>query len=378
MEPRTLVVIFLRGGLDGLVAVAPTFEDEYRRLRPMLGTAAPKPGATGPGPSRLDDRFTLHAALAPLLPSYREGRLAIVHAVGSDDSTRSHFEAQDQMDHGATCDHPLPGGWIARWLRAAGERGAMSAVAFGRALPESLRGAPSACAVESLADLSVRTQTGDGDGFAQTLATLHGDGAASSPSAALVCRSARDSLALLDRIGTLRTDAAAAASAYPRTELGLALAQIALLVRKEVGLRAAAIDHGGFDTHYGQAYAIGTPLEEFAGALAAFDRDLGDLRERVTTVCITEFGRRAYENASLGTDHGRASCAFLLGGGVRGGRVHGAWPGLSEAELEDPGDLRVTTDYRDILWEALSRRFGASDVASVFPGLTPRPCGVLG
>ena len=374
MEPRTLVLVFLRGGLDGLTAVAPVADDDYRRGRPALSVAAPRPGDTK-GAARLDDRFALHADLAALLPLYREGRLAVVHAIGSDDDTLSHFEAQDQMDRGESRERPLAGGWLGRWLRTRGAADPLSAVAFGETLPESLRGAPAACAVESLDDVRVGTVSGDADGFAEARAALHAGGGAAGSPAALVCGAARDSLAMLRRIADLRADTATG-GAYPRTEMGRALAQVALLVRKEVGLTAAAIDHGGFDTHFGQAVALPARLVEMAEALAAFDADLGALRDRVTTVCITEFGRRVAENASLGTDHGRASCAFALGGGVRGGRVAGSWPGLSEAALDD-GNLRVTTDYRDLLWETLAARFSATDPASVFPGLAHRPVGVL-
>jgi uncharacterized protein (DUF1501 family) len=324
----------------------------------------------------LDDRFALSADLKALLPLYRDGRLAVVHAVGSDDDTLSHFEAQDQMEHGASRTRPLAGGWLGRWLRARGENDPLAAIAFGEKLPESLRGAPAACAVESIDDIAVSTTTGDAAGFASAIETLHACGAGVGAATSLVCGAGRDSLKLLARVAELREDKAAG-GAYPRTDLGRALSQVALLVKKDVGLRAAAVDHGGFDTHFGQSVALPPKLVEFAEALAAFDADLGASRERVTTVCMTEFGRRVDENASLGTDHGRASCAFVLGAGVDGGRVVGRWPGLAERDLEAPGNLRVTTDYRDLLWETLANRFGAANPDAVFPGLVPTPPGVV-
>ena len=375
MEPRTLVVLFLRGAMDGLSAVPPVFDDGYHRARPGLRIDAPKAGDTS-GAAMLDDRFALNADLKALLPLYRDGRLAVVHAIGSDDDTLSHFEAQDQMEHGAARERPLAGGWIGRWLRARGERDPLAAIAFGSSLPESLRGAPAACAVESVDDISVATATGDAEGFSSALAALHASPGDGKPATALVCGAARDSLALLARVADLRAQRSTG-GAYPRTDLGRALSQVALLVRKEVGLRAAAVDHGGFDTHFGQSLALPPKLTDLAEALAAFDADLGSMRDRVTTVCITEFGRRVYENASLGTDHGRASCSFVLGGGVRGGRVVTKWPGLREQDLEAPGDLRVTTDYRDLLWEILAARFGDADPAAVFPGLVPSRVGVV-
>jgi uncharacterized protein (DUF1501 family) len=375
MEARTLVVVFLRGGLDGLSAVPPVFDDDYLRARPGLGVRRPKPGDAS-GPAMLDDRFALHADLAAMLPLYREGRLAVVHAIGSDDDTLSHFEAQDQMEHGASRRRPLAGGWIGRWLRACGSNDPLAAIAFGEKLPESLRGAPAACAVESIDDIAVSTSTGDADGFASAIRSLHASGDGAGAATSLVCGAARDSLALLARVADLREDKTTG-GAYPRTDLGRALSQVALLVKKDVGLSAAAVDHGGFDTHFGQGVALPPRLVELAEALAAFDADLGESRGRVTTVCMTEFGRRVDENASLGTDHGRASCAFVLGGGVAGGRVVGRWPGLAEKDLEPPGDLAVTTDYRDLYWEILANRFGAENPDSVFPGLVPKPPGVV-
>ena len=375
-DARTLVVIFLRGGVDGLSAVIPYEDDEYRRARPLLAVPAPKPGAAdGDGPIRLDDRFALSADLAALRPSWDAGRLAVLHAVGSDDSTRSHFEAQDQMDHGASEKQSLAGGWIARWLRSAGETGALSAVAFGTALPESLRGAPSACALESLDQLGVTTKTGDTKGFAAALAALH---PTSGPGAtALVRKGARDALALLDRVDDLRRDTKAESQDVPRSDLARALSQTARLVRADLGLRAVTVDHGGFDTHFGQKVALPGQLRDFAEALAHFDKALGDARDRVTTLCITEFGRRLRENSSFGTDHGRGSVAFALGGGVRGGRVVCDWPGLADDQLDEGIDLRVTTDYRDLLWETLSKRFGATDVAAVLPGHAAKTVGVF-
>lgn len=370
MTDRTLVVVFLRGGLDGLGAVVPYEDDDYHRARPVLREGRPGDG----GPARLDDRFALHAGLAALRPLWDGGRLAILHAIGSDDSTRSHFEAQDQMERGASETRPLAGGWIARWLRAAGEEGALAAVAFGDHLPESLRGATSACAVSSLADLDVATRTGDGEGFAAALASLHADGG--PPATALLRRRGRDALSLLDRVEGLRREASLA-DGFPDTAIGRSLGQVVHLVHAGVGLRAAAVDHGGFDTHVGQALTLASELRELAEGLAAFDRALGDARDRVTTVCVTEFGRTLSENSSFGTDHGGASCAFVLGGGVRGGRVVADWPGLDDASLREERDLRVTTDYRDLLAEVLVRRFGLGDPAAVFPGHAARPLGVV-
>lgn len=374
---RTLVVIFLRGGLDGLNTVIPTFDDAYPKRRPSLKLERRKAGATSNGAIPLDDRFALHEALEPLLPLYREGRLSFIHALGSDDDTRSHFEAQDQMEHGASVHAPIGSGWAARWLRTLPDVGALAALAFGRSVPESLRGAPSVTAVESLADIRLATRKGHDAAFADALGELY---AAPLPGGddghALLRRSGRDALELLRRIEDLRS-ADDVADRYPTTGLGRSLSQVAQVIRGDVGLRVAAVDHGGFDTHFGQAPLLAGRLEELGAALAAFDRDLGSpRRDQVTVVGLTEFGRRVYENASIGTDHGRGSCGFVLDPGLSGGRVIADWPGIAEDDTEGPGDLKVTTDYRDLLWEVLSGRFEARDPAEVFPGHTTRAVGL--
>ncbi len=379
---RTLVTLFLRGGVDGLNTIVPTFEDDYHEGRPTLALQTRKAGlAESGGAIPLNDRFALNPGLEPLLPYYRDGRLAIVHAIGSDDASRSHFEAQDQMEHGASFVRPLAGGWAARWLRAEGHNEPLAALAFGASVPESLRGAPSVTAVSSLDDIQLGTRSADASRFARALGSMY----RSLPGPAgddisldmLLGQAGRDSLSMLDRIEDIRRDAGSGGD-YPDSALANSLSQVARLVKSDLGLRVAAVDQGGYDTHFGQALMLESNLDELATALAAFQADLGGEAKRVTTVCITEFGRRSYENSSLGTDHGRGSVALVLGGGVQGGHVAGRWPGLGEEALEGPGDLAVTTDYRDLLWEVLSRRFGATNRDDVFPGLDHQAVGVIG
>ncbi len=376
-EGNILVVVFLRGGVDGLNTVIPTFEDRYHDLRPTLSIDRRKAGETSGAAVPLDDRWALHEELEALLPLYRDGTLGIVHACGSDDSTRSHFEAQDQMEHGASVKTPLSSGWAARWLRTREDAGALSALAFGTSIPESLRGAPSVTAVESLDEIRLQTKSGQGDAFADALGALYRDPAGSSSGRRLLSRSGTDALSLLRRVGELQTTAEPRGD-YPDSGFAKSLAQVARLLREDLGLRVAAVNQGGYDTHFGQAALLGSNLRELGDGLAAFYADLGSLAERVTTVCVTEFGRRVYENVSLGTDHGRGSVAFALGGGVQGGRVLGSWPGLAEDVVERPGGLPVTTDFRDLLWEVLQARFGAQEPSAVFPGHTPKKLGLIG
>lgn len=376
-----LVVVFLRGALDGLNTVVPFRDDDYRRLRPTLALPAPdRKAPAGRTTLDLDGTFALHPALEPLLPHYREGRLAVVHAVGTDDRTRSHFEAQDHLEHGAAAGRAVSGGWLGRHLRArGGAPAAMQALSFGERIPESLRGAPSAGAVTSLGEMRLAARTGDAAGLVRALEALHGEGDD------LLRRSGRETLGLLRRVQELGADGNGTAAAYPEDGFGRALSRVGRLLRAGVGLEAACVDLGGFDTHFGQggidgglAGGLAGPLRSLGAGLGALAADLGPLLDGVTVVVVTEFGRRAYENSALGTDHGSGSVCFLLGGGVRGGRVHGRWPGLGREALFEESDLAVTTDLRQVLAEVLVARCGCADPAAVFPGLRYGPVGVCG
>jgi uncharacterized protein (DUF1501 family) len=398
-----LVVLFLRGGADGLNIVVPYADDDYHRLRPSLGLPGPKDRGVEAKARALDldGFFGLHPALAPLLPLYQAGQLAAVHAIGSGDQTRSHFEAMATMERGLARDTGTASGWLARHLAStAGEADSpLRAVAIAETMPDSLRGATNATALMTLSEYRLAAPnvmpTGSGgkvfhaaptpsraDAITETLHGLYGAGEAKAEQLPLksdvdVLRSAgRETLAALEAVK--RLDAAhyrpENGAVYPKTEMGNGMLQAACLIKGGVGLEIACLDMGGWDTHVAQGRDTGWQagrLEELGKALAAFAQDLGASMAHVTTVVMTEFGRRAYENTGLGTDHGRASCMFLMGGGVRGGKVYGTWPGLAENKLEDHGDLRVTTDYRDVLSEVLSHRLKNDRLAEVFPDYTP-------
>jgi uncharacterized protein (DUF1501 family) len=368
--------------MDGLNTVVPWRDDDYRRLRPTLALPAPDAGAPGGRTVLdLDGTFGLNPALEPLLPLWREGRMAIVHAVGSDDRSRSHFEAQDQVEHGAAFGQLLSGGWIGRHLRArassAASPAALQALAFGETIPESLRGAPAAGAVRSLEEVRLVSPSGDEAGIEAALAALHAGGGD------LLNVSGRETLALLRRVQGIRADPAADPAGPPADDFGRAMSQVARLLLAGVGLEAACVDLGGFDTHYGQggleyglAGGLAGPLASLGAGLAGFARALGPRFDETTVVVMTEFGRRAYENTALGTDHGTASAMFLLGGGLRGGKVHGRWPGLAKDALHEESDLAATTDYRSVLAEVLAKRCGAADPGAIFPGFEPVTIGV--
>jgi uncharacterized protein (DUF1501 family) len=357
-ERPAVVAVFLRGGADGLGLVVPRADREYFSLRPTLAMKKPLP---------LDERFGFHPAFQPLQPFFRDQRLAVVHAVGSDDDTRSHFEAQDLMERAGRPEEGASGGWLARHLRTRpGAPGAITSVAITPTLPESLRGAPSACAMESIEQVSLPEAR---PAFTEALRVLY------ESEASDVGKTGQATLRLLDRINAAKR--APMPEGYPDTAFGRELREVARLLKADVGLEAACLDVDGWDSHFAQAPLLTERITELAGGLAAFARDLGPRLDRTYVVVMTEFGRRAYENATLGTDHGRASVFFAMGGRVRGGRVIADWPGLGKDAMEGPGDLKVTIDYRDLLAEIVSRGLGNDRLAEVFPGVRPRFRGLL-
>ena len=360
-DQQSLVVIFLRGGADGLTLVAPVEDDDYHRARPRIAVA--KSAAL-----KLDDVFALHPLMADLHPLYQEGALAIVHSAGSEDDTRSHFEAQDLMEHGGF----VAGGWLGRFLRARPrtQGGALSAVAVGRELPECLRGAPSAAVMQSIDEFTLGH---GGAPLSKALERLY------APQKDLLGQAARNTLDALGRMDRLRGTAyqPAHGAVYGKDTFALGLQQVARLIKTRVGLEAASIDIGGWDSHFTQGTWIDPLMTRLSKGIAAFHRDLGPAMQRTTLVVMTEFGRRVRENASFGTDHGRGSVMFAMGGGVKGGRVLGGWPGLKGEALEGPGDLPVRNNYRNVLAPILARQ-GATDFESIFPGFTLAPMQVCG
>lgn len=366
-----LVNIFLRGAADGLSLVVPYGEDEYFKARPTLAIAAPQKGNTGSALD-LNGFFGLHPALSPLLPLYKDGSLAVLHAVGSGDQTRSHFEAMATMERGEYKEAGREArGWLARHFDSLpGASSPLRAVAFGTIMPDTLRGATSATAVNSLSDLQIKAPRPELETALHAMYTTGPD------AVSIAGRETIAAMETLRKINPANYKPANGAS-YPATGLGDGLKQTACLVKAGVGLEAAFLDRGGWDTHVGQGGATGwlaLQLDDVAKSLAAFAQDLGKDRGRVTVVVQTEFGRRVVENSSLGTDHGRASTMFVWGGNVNGGNVHGTWPGLKTEQLEAPGDLRVVTDYRIVLAEILAKRCGnTTHLDAVFPGANITP-----
>jgi uncharacterized protein (DUF1501 family) len=371
-----LVVVFLRGGADGLNIVVPHGEDAYHRARPTIGLGRPGSGSV----LNLDGFFGFNPALGPLLPLYREGQLAVVHACGSQDRSRSHFEAMATMERGIADQRTgAASGWLARHLDSTEleEDSPLRAVAFGDVMPESLRGATQATVVRSLSDLRLAVPGGASKEAAlrSALAGLYAHG---RDAVAQAGRETLDVLSALNRMDPARYRPSGGA-AYPPSDLGNGLKQVAALIRSEVGLEVACLDKGGWDTHVAEGGTtgwLGLLLGDLARSLAAFSTDVGGEMERVIVLVMSEFGRRVQENSGLGTDHGRGTCMLAMGGGIRGGKVYARWPGLEDAQLEAPGDLRVTTDYRDVLAEILVRRLQNERLSAVFPGYSPRFLGL--
>jgi uncharacterized protein (DUF1501 family) len=361
-DRRTLVVVFLRGAADGLTLVAPVADDNYHKFRPRL--AVKKSDAVA-----LDGVFGLHPNLRALEPAWKDGDLAIIHGAGGESDTRSHFEAQDLMEHGGVA----AGGWLGRFLRARGpSQSPLAAVALAPTLPESLSGAPSAAAFESLREFSITSGHKDphaGD-FTRELERLYTSETGPLRSAAANTFDALRRIEAID-VNATPQNGAAYDSKYP---FALGLRQIAQLIRADVGLDAASIDLGGWDTHFTQVSTIEPLMLQLANGLAAFRHDLGPRMATTTVVVMTEFGRRVAENSAFGTDHGRGGAMFVMGGGVKGGRVLGGWPGLKPEMLEGPGDLPVWNNYRNVLAPVLTwHGADSAGLGKVFPDFALEP-----
>lgn len=375
---HTLVCIFLRGGADTLNMLVPWGDDDYYRNRPTL--AIPSPGKGGADAAvKLDDLYAFHPKMAPLLPLYREGRLGLVQGVGSDNPTGSHFEAQDQIEHGEAYGHDLGGGWLGRHLRsrARGGDSPLAGVSIGPTLTESLRGAPAATAFHSIDNIQLPASAGSAQAVSNALAALY------SAEVGLLGAQGKETLELLRRVEQLRGKPyhPENGASYPADEFGAALREVARIIKAGLGLEVACVDLNGWDTHFFQGTTGGqqaTLIDRLSRGLAAFDADLKAHRDHVTTIVMTEFGRRLYENGSAGTDHGRAFSLMALGGKVKGGKVHGAWPGLKEEPmLLGPGGMEVKIDYRTVLAEVLTKAVGNAHVNEVFPDSTGAALGLI-
>ncbi|MBC8514566.1 DUF1501 domain-containing protein [bacterium] len=366
-KKKTLVTIFQRGAMDGLMAVPPLDDPYLSKLRPRLGMSASRGAESQVGD--LGVGFGLHPSFAPLRESWDEGRLAIVHGVGSPDTTRSHFDAQDYMETGTPGVKGTPDGWLNRAVGLLGhEATPFQAVSMGGGLPRSLYGERSALAINNLADFGLGVGLGNlgamsGSSFESLYAETSQD---------LMRETGESTFEALEALDALRHEPyqPVEGADYPNSPLGNALKQIAQLIKGGVGLEVAVAETGGWDTHVQQGTTNGTFAQrggDLAQSIAAFWADMAGRRDEVVVLTMTEFGRTVAENGTGGTDHGRGSCLFLLGNGVDGGQVHGTVPTLHKDNLEDGRDLPVTTDFREVFSEVANRHLGIEDSQTLFP-----------
>ncbi len=357
---KTMVVVFLRGAMDGLSVVTPFGDKAYADHRPTLRVT---------DPINLDGFFGLNPALRSWKPLWDSKQLAIVQATGSPDTTRSHFDAQDYMESGTPGRKGTRDGWLNRALTEEKAASPIRAVALGANLPRALRGPQAAVAVNSIGSFKVRD---DAQGDFMSMYANSKDNVLKNTS-----HETFEAVKLIDSINKQSYSPASGSLAYPGSRFGQSLLQIARLIKAGAGMEVAFTDITGWDTHINQAPQLNNLLGDLSAGLAAFHEDMGSRMQDIVVVTMSEFGRTARENGNRGTDHGHANCMFVLGGGVKGGQVHGQWPGLAPEQLYENRDLAITTDFRDVLGELTAKHLGNKNLAAVFPGYTPKFRGIL-
>ena len=345
---KVLVCIFQRGAMDGLMAVSPYTDPNLKTLRPTLYMS---PAASEGKLVDLDGKFGLHPALQAFAPYFTEGRMAIVHGVGSPNNTRSHFDAQDYMESGTPFSKSTGSGWLNRAVGLLGHDATpFRAVSLTSSLPRSFYGDNEALAINNLQEFAIQMR---GNPMASNLASKSFEQLYDQTSSQILNKTGKesfDAIKMLD-VKNIRNYQPAAGVQYPNSALGNALKQIAVLVKMNVGMEVAFAESGGWDTHFNQGAANGAlarNLKDFSDSIAAFWKDLDAYQDDVTVMTMTEFGRTAHQNGTGGTDHGRASCLFVLGNDVQGGKVYNNIKSLAKDDLEDGRDLPVSTDFRSV------------------------------
>jgi uncharacterized protein (DUF1501 family) len=376
---KTLIAIFQRGAVDGLNMVVPYGESSYYDMRPNI--AIPKPNGGAEAALDLDGFFGIHPSLAPFKPLWDSKRLAIVHAAGSPDNTRSHFDAQDYMESATPGVKSTQDGWLNRYLQSKSdpEKSLFRAVSMTQNMPRAMQGKAPTLAISNLADFNIRA--------GQSSASVQGgfeamyDDKLVKDALRGTGRETFEAINYLKQVNPAQYKPENGAS-YPQNQFGNSLRQIAQLIKAGVGLEVAFTDVGGWDTHVNEGNQQGqlsNLLRNFGSAIAALYTDLGQRMDDVVILTMSEFGRTARENGNRGTDHGHANAMFVLGNSVRGGKVYCDWPGLKSDKLYEGRDLALTTDFRDVFGEVAARHLGAGNLKDVFPGYEAKKFrGVLG
>jgi uncharacterized protein (DUF1501 family) len=369
---KVLIAIFQRGAVDGLNMIVPFGERDYYAARPSLAIA--KPSGDENSTVDLNGFFGMHPRMRPLKPFWDSGNMAVVHACGSHDDTRSHFDAQDYMESGTPGIKSTPDGWMNRYLHAKEHQKAtpFRAVALAPQLPRTLQGTAPALAIGQISQFGIRAgqatdmvqSSFEAEYAAAANTVLHSTG-----------REAFDAVKMLKRADPSQYTPANGAE-YPASPFGQALRQIAQLIKADVGLEVAFAESGNWDHHANEGAALGilaNRLDDLAKGIAALARDLGDRMQDVVVMTMSEFGRTVSENGNRGTDHGHGNAMMVIGGGVRGGKVYGRWPGLAPEQRHQGRDLAITTDFRAVFNEVVRGHLGLRDTSRVFPGFKDPP-----
>lgn len=379
-KKKTLICIFQRGAMDGLMAVTP-FSDPYlRNARPTLFISAAKAGSASPLID-LDGRFGLHPAMNAFEPLFREKRLAIVHGIGSPNNTRSHFDAQDYMESGTPFNKGTSSGWLNRAVGLLGHDALtpFTAVSMTSAMPRSFYGDNPSVAISNLQDFAIRMR---GNPMGTNMAARSFEDLYDQTTPGLLKDTGKESFEAMKMLQKtdIRNYKPAGNVVYPRSALGNSLKQIAQLVKMDVGLEVAFAESNGWDTHFNQGAETGIfarNVSDLSSSIAAFWNDLDSYQDDVTVMTMTEFGRTVHQNGTGGTDHGRASCNFILGNDVSGGQVHGNVQPLAAENLEDGRDLAVSTDFRSVFSEVADKHLRLADDQALFPEWKGDKIGVM-
>ncbi|MES2874279.1 MAG: DUF1501 domain-containing protein [Bacteroidota bacterium] len=376
---KILVSIFQRGAMDGLMAVSP-FGDKYlQKARPGLMMSPVKVANSNPLID-LDGRFGLHPSMAGFEQVFRENRLAIVHGIGSPNNTRSHFDAQDYMESGTPFSKSTPSGWLNRAAGLLGhDASPFQAVSLTSSMPRSFYGDMPSVAISNLQDFSIQMR---GNPMGTGRVSRSFEDLYDQTSSELLKQTGKESFDAMKMLqkADIKNYKPANNVVYPNTALANSLKQIAQLIKLDVGLEVAFAESGGWDTHFNQGKDTGVfarNVADLSNSIIAFWTDMSAYQDDLTVMTMTEFGRTVKQNGTGGTDHGRASCNFILGNGVNGGFVHGKVEPLATENLEDGRDLAVSTDFRSVFSEVANKHLMINNDKVLFPGFEGKVIGVM-